>query len=102
MAEGNGVPILGQGDNKAKQVTRSQKCHGCSQMVEFQIPGFETINSETISGIIFAHPQAQTCPNCGQAHQMVVAGFKGVAYAFVPIQVKDKSPIIAPPPGMVV
>ena len=73
----------------------------CKKTFVVEIPVAEVINTATISGVIWTHPEAQGCPFCGLSYQMRLMRVEAPQLRFDPIRMRsDASRIAVPPPGL--
>lgn len=63
------------------------------------IPLAEIANKETVSMVIWAHPDVQNCPHCGTPYQMTIKKISGVHMAWGPVKTKGDAGIVVVPPG---
>lgn len=73
------------------------KCVKCGEAVSFEVPAPQINNQITFSQIILIHEKPQSCPKCQTLYTAVIQGIdQGIAVAFVPLQKKPTSNIVAP------
>ena len=76
----------------------SLACIKCKFEFEVFTPKVDVIEAATISALVWAHPEPQRCPKCGQGYQMQVMQLKGFTIGFKPVQTKEDARLVIPPP----
>lgn len=73
----------------------------CKQQFTVVLPAAEIVNQVTVSMIVWAHPDVQTCPHCGTPYQMRVMKLKGLEVGWAPVRPSKEGAgaIVVPPPG---
>lgn len=73
-------------------------CKSCGYLNQFIPPIYEVLNSQSVSMIVFAHPDVQCCAQCNAPHQFVIAeqGMKNIGLPIGFVRVRQQSQIITP------
>ena len=66
----------------------------CGKPFEVFMPKADVSENQTFSAIVWAHPEAQKCPYCGQAYQMMIAKLMGFEVTWIPLKQKEDSNIV--------
>jgi len=72
----------------------------CRQMFVVEMPRADVINTLTISQIVWAHPDVQSCPHCGCGYQMQLLRVESPTIRWSPVKTRQDANIIIPPAGM--
>jgi len=72
----------------------------CTQHFVVEVAAAEVINTLSLSAIVWAHPDVQSCPHCGVAYQMRLLKVESPTIKFDPVRVRSDANIIVPPAGM--
>jgi len=80
----------------------SIECIQCKKPFEIITPMADIIESKTVSAIVWAHPETQDCPFCGQPYQMAISKLKGFEISWMAMKKQgDQSRIITVPAGAI-
>jgi hypothetical protein len=82
-----------QQDDKIKML----ECLRCKKTFEVNFPPCEVIEADTVSMLVWPHPNDESCPYCGQAYRMRIGKLMGFALMWVPLKGRDDSRITVAP-----
>lgn len=83
----------------ADQTPTAANCVRCKKDFELFAPKHEIVQGDTMTAIVWVHPELQKCPYCGLGYRMVINQIKGFGMAFIPIQTENDAGIVVADPN---
>lgn len=73
-------------------------CENCKKPFDLPDPVPQILRNHNYNAAIYLQPY-QRCPHCGQAFVFQLLKVDVISVTWVPVEVKEKSKIVAPPGG---